>query len=443
MLLLISLFVIVLIALLDGSASSLVLGVGMYGIGTIYTLISTGGNCKMRFQLYNKIFLMYFILAYIVSLSFNAIDFFIVSDSSRYIDSYMYRTSFSFGIDDFINCYIKSADNNYVYNAYLNVMAMFANSCLGGMTVFGMTLCQTIWGVLSSLVLFRILVRHVDVNKALKYTIAFACCSLFLFYSTVIIRDIIICFLYLCAFDVIDKKFSVVGLLELVIIIALTWGIRLYSGVFLASFIAYYFYVRCRTSRLRYISTFFFIVVLLYAALAIFESSIMEQTVNELNEYEELSAERSAGGILSKLQLLPPGISHSLIVLYSMVRPLPPLGIYIGVDSFSNFIMATMCLMAGLFWFVVFYSLFYLLFIRKYISKISFERILLLIICIVFMMANASHPDLRRMLPVYPILFVLYVDICKVENETIFSSIISKRLITLYIVLAIGLLPLI
>ena len=443
MLFLISLFIIVLIAVLDSSAASLIFGVGMYGIGAFLSLIGTGGGCKMRLGLYNRVFLIYFILAYIVSLSFNITDNFIVSDSSRYIDSYMYRTSFAFGNDDFIKCYLGLADNNFLYNAYLNVMAMFANTYLGEMTVFGMTLCQTIWGVLSSLVLFRILARHIDVNKALKYTMAFACCSLFLFYSTVIIRDIIICFLYLCAFDIIDQKFSVAGLVELVLIMLITWGIRLYSGVFLASFIAYYVYIRCRNSRLRYIATFFLMVVLLYAVLAIFSSSLMEQTVTELNGYEEFSAERSAGGVLSKLQSLPPGINYFSIVLYSMVSPLPPLGIYIGVNSFSNFIMATMCLIAGFFWFVVFYSLFYQLFIKKYISKFPFERILLLVICFVFMMANATHPDLRRMLPVYPILFVLFVDICKMENETLFGSRISKKLITLYIVLVIVLLPLI
>ena len=44
--------------------------------------------------------------------------------------------------------------------------------------------------------------------------------------------------------------------------------------------------------------------------------------------------------------------------------------------------------------------------------------------------------------PVFPILFVLFVDICKEENETIFGSRISKRLMMLYIVLAIILLPL-
>ena len=116
-----------------------------------------------------------------------------------------------FNGEDLYKCYFEFSDSNLLYNAYLNVMAVFANTKLDGMTVFGMTLLQTVWGILSSIVLFRILTRHIEVDKAFRYTLIFSLCSLFLFYSTVIIRDIIICFLYLCAFDIVDRKFSLLG----------------------------------------------------------------------------------------------------------------------------------------------------------------------------------------------------------------------------------------
>ncbi|MEY8686515.1 hypothetical protein AB9N12_10420 [Bacteroides sp. AN502(2024)] len=319
-------------------------------------------------------------------------------------------------------------------------MAMFANNDLGGMTVYGITLLQTVWGILSAIVLFRILSRHFEVEKAFHYTLLFALCSLFLFYSTVVIRDIVICFLYLCAFDVVDQKFSLTGLMKLGVIMILAWGIRLYSGIFATAFIGYYLYVRCRTGNLKLITTFLFAVLLIVVAGAILSSSLVEQTTAELEGYEELSAERSAGGMVSKLQSLPFGISYFAIVCFTMVRPLPPFAIYSGVQTFSHIVMSSMCLIAGFFWFVVFYSLCCQLFLKKYIFKIPFEQVVMLLVCLVFMLANASHPDIRRMLPVFPILFIQFAEICEAEKVTLFDSKISKCLMAFYVVMAFGML---
>lgn len=440
MLFILVLFTIALLALFDGSIASFILSLEMYAIGVIVVLLFKGGNSKYRFRLYNVIFEIYFVLAYIVSLSFSTTEHFIVSDSMRYIESYMNRTSFNFGIDNLIECYAGFADNNLLFNKYLNIMAIYANNSLGGMTVYGLTLCQTIWGVLSSVVLFRILARRFDVKKAFRYAIVFAICTQFLFYSTVIIRDIVICFFYLCAFDIIDREFSLSGLVELILIMFIVWGIRLYSGIFVASFIAYYVYVKCRYGQFRHIATFFFAIVIILAASYMLRSSLVEQTVDELNHFEELTAKRSAGGIMSKLQSLPPGISQFVIVLFIMVRPMPPLGIYAGVGSFSNFVMATMLLVAGFSWFVLFFSFGYQLIVKKYITKIPLEKLVLLLVCLVFMLANASHPDIRRMMPVFPILYVQYAEICQANGTSLFSSRISKNLIKFYVIIAIGML---
>lgn len=440
MLFILVLLILVLLSILDESVASFELGIRMYAIGVMVVCILKGGNWKYSFRLYSVVFGVYFVVAYIASLSFNNIDYFWVFDPTRYIESYMNRTLFYFDVDDLIKCYLGFADSNFLFNAYLNVMAIYVNNSLGGMTVYGLTLCQTIWGVLSSVVLFRILARRFDVKQSFQYAVVFAILSQFLFYSTVIIRDIVICFFYLCAFDIVDRKFSLVGLAKLVLIMIIVWGIRLYSGIFVASFIAYYIFVRCRNSRYRYIATFLFAAVVLFAAVASIGSSLVSQTTEELNHFEELTAERSAGGMVSKLQSLPPGISNFAIVLFMMIRPMPPFGVYAEVGSFSNFVMATMLLVAGFFWFVVFYSFGYKLIVKRYITKITLEKVVLLLVCLVFMLANASHPDIRRMLPVFPILFVQYAEICQSNDETLFNSGISKNLVIFYVIMAIGML---
>jgi len=63
-----------------------------------------------------------------------------------------------------------------------------------------------------------------------------------------------------------------------------------------------------------------------------------------------------------------------------------------------------------------------------------------LLVCLVFMLANASHPDIRRMLPVFPILFVQFAEICEAEKVKLFDSKISKCLMSFYVMMAFGML---
>lgn len=436
----INLVLIIIASVFDGKISTFLILCSIFILGMLFSLFLSKGKRILGFKLFEIVYFAYVLSALIVSTSFSASDNFMLSDASRYIENYMHRTQLYFDSEDFYDCYFQFSDSNLLYNFYLNVAAMFANKSLDGLSVYGMTLLQTGWGVLSSIVLFRILARHVRIERAYRYTLVFLLCSMFLFYSIVIVRDIIICFLYLCAFNIIDKKFSWLGVINLLLLIFLTWGIRLYSGVFLFTFLAYYLYLRFRKSRLKSIATILFLVVVLFAVSGMMTSSLMEQTTADLQHNEELSAERSAGGLVSTLLSLPPGISQLAIVLFTMIRPLPPLGIYVNVETFSHFIMATICLVAGFFWFVVFYSLCYKLFVKKCIFKIPFENIIFLAICMVFLLAAATHPDIRRMLPVFPVLFVQYVVLCEKGRTKLFSSIESKMLIVIYIALAIVLL---
>lgn len=439
---LIILLLIVLLSIIDSSISTFFFLCTIYVFGAAFLCTIHRNERKEGLKLFNIVFGIYVVLAFVASLSFTESTHFFVSDSSDYIETYISGTEWLFDKEDFIQCYFGFSDSNALYNAYLNLMAMLSYYFLDGMTVYGMTLLQTGWGILSAVVLFRILIRHFETEKAYQYTLVFALSSLFLLYSIVIIRDIIICFLYLCAFDVIDQKFTLKGILKLVILVFLTWGIRLYSGLFLASFLVYYIYIRFRNSRIRVLAMCSFAIVLLVIIGALMSSSIMNQTNEELQLYQELSMERSAGGVLSKLRSLPFGIRHIVILLYAMIRPLPPLGVYVGIETFSHFVISTLFLIAGFFWFVVFYSLCYKLFAKKYIYQISTEEIVLLGLCVLFMFANTSHLDLRRMLPVYPIIYTQYVKLCQKENVRIFGSKESKFLIFFYFVLAIGLLVL-
>lgn len=438
MVLLIFIYILIL-ALVDSSTSSLVFMFIIYIIGYLF---ANSISIKYRIhaqKLFNIIYIAYITSSFVVSASFSTSDFFLLSDPTRYIDSYLNRRNFFYDLQDLKDCYLNFSDSNFLYNSYLTIMSVFANKYLGGMTIFSMTLCQVFWGVISSNLLYKILIRHVEYTKAYIYALIYALFSLTFFYSIVIVRDIIICFLYLAAFNIIDQKFEWKGVLKLILIIFFTWGVRLYSGIFSCVFLGYYLYSKMRSGSLKHIATFIFTIVLIIALGLIFASSIFEQTIQEFNIYNELSNERSGGGIVSKLQSLPIGISQIAIVLFIMLGPLPPLSLYTNVATFSHFLMSTLFSIAGIFWFLVFYSLLYNLIVKKYFLKIQFQNNILLLICLLFMLANATHPDIRRMLPVYPILFIQHIEICEMCGTTLFGSPISKIMIVLYIIVGLSL----
>lgn len=402
----IAFFVSLLIAVVDGIGSAVMLIFTLL-IGIFVCMSLPQKQRSSGLNLFAIVFSIYASVAYIASLSFSKSECFYVSDSMRYIEGYIKRTTFYYSQQDFYDCYFQFSDSNLLFNAYLNEMALIMNKYFGGMTVYGMTLCLTIFGVLSSLILYKIFLRHFNETYSYNQVLIFSLCSQFFLYSTVIIRDVVICFLYLVAFDIIDRKFSLKGFLMLFVVMLLAWGVRLYSGVFLGAFILYYLYTKMSNGSARFVGKFLAILFGVIIVVAIIGSSLMEQTTEELEVYEELSQARSSGGIVSRLMKLPPGISHLCIVFYTMIRPLPPFSPFVGVESFSNFSIATLSFISGFFWFICFYTYVFLVAFNRQLKKLDFNKILLLGIVFLFLLANASHPDVRRMLPVFPIIYLL------------------------------------
>lgn len=405
--LLIAFIIAVLFTILDGSGSAAVMLGLILLMSTLFCYSLPKRNRKSSLRLLTIVFSLYVSIAFIVSLSFNENQYFYVSDSMRYIADYMGRTSFQYDFHEFKDYYFNFYDSNLLFNAYLNGMALIMNKHFGGMTVYGMTLCLTFFGILSSIILYKIFLRYFDEKHAFRNVLIFSLCSPFFLYSTVIIRDIVICFLYLIAFDIIDRKFSVVRFILLIVVMLLAWGVRLYSGIFIGVFVWYYIYTSIRSTPFKTFGTLISVLIGIVAIAAVLGSALLEQTTEELIGYEEMSMARSEGGVVSRLMSLPPGISNLCIVFFTMIRPLPPFSVFEGVASFSNFTISSMALISGFFWFVSFYVFVLMLVFNNQFKKMSFEKILLLGICFLFLLVNAAHPDVRRMLPVFPALFLI------------------------------------
>lgn len=407
-----SVFLVILLGFLDGSLASTTAGLLILVVTAFYSRIGDRDAFNQRMKLALAVLCVYMICSFIFSRSFEDGKFYIVSDSMRYIDFYGKRIQFYMDKSYFIDCYYGLSDSNVLFNATLLGWCIVGNTLLGGTTVFYITLLQTLFGILGIITVFRILNIYFKPEEALKYTFIFACCSLYLFYSCVVIRDIVISFFYILAIEIVLKEYRNRNLILLCVFMLIVWGLRLYSGFFYSIFIALYLYMHAQNSKYKGIAIFFFIAVSCVAVIFIAESAAMDQTFEELEYYEDMTSgsEEAKGGLIATLYKLPLGLKQLSIMLYSQMAPFPSFSVLMRpIESFSQLVMTADIIVYEFFWFFIFYILLCSV-VRNHVwGGFSMTEKFLIVIAIIFLLANTSHPDIRRMMPVYPIIYLLFL----------------------------------
>lgn len=406
-----SIFLIIILGVIDNCWASVIAGLVILTVSCLQSQLADRNVRQYAFKVNQIVFFVYFLVAYIFSQAFVNGEFFVVSDPSRYIANYGSSRSMGDVWQNIHDCYFLFADNNALYNTYLRSISVLGNNLLGGTSVFYLTLSQTIFGILGINVLFRILSRYTNKQKAYKATLAYAFCTVFLFYSCIVVRDIIIAYFFLLVIEIVLKPFKSINVAKLIILIIIIWGIRLYSGLFVVSFLGLYLYLFSRNTKWKAISLPIFIIVVLFSGVALIGSSILEQTTTELSEYTEMTIlhEEERSGLLGLLYRLPSGLRNIAILFYTQMAPFPPFYPLSRAYSFSTTFMSICIIIYAVFWFFVFYTLLASLFSLKSYKYYSLKERLLFVIAMVFILANTVHPDLRRMMPVYPITYLLYI----------------------------------
>lgn len=403
---------ILLCSVLDGSMASLTACILILLIGDIFCLSIKSNNRKGAFTVLYLVFFVYVTSAYIFSLSFDQNRFFAVSDSMRYLIYYQNSTDYTRDVSYLFDTYFRFTDNNGLYNTYIQCWAAIANRHLGGATVFYMTLAQTLFGVLCSIILYRIISKSYS-EKAVKLTATFSCCSIFLFYSSVIIRDITIALFFLYALDYLTDDFKFSRFILLIIFGFIVWGIRLYSGLFYFIFPVSYLILRITRGLGKRAAMAMMIALGLIMLPIVTVTALGEQTQAELEEYDEFSANRNENGLFNKLSKLPPGVKQVALTLFSQISPFPPQSLLMSSSTFSQVYMGIDYIVYEIFWFFVFFMLAYLCIIKGKYKLLSREELMLLMIALLYIIVNTAHPDIRRMLPVYPIIYLLNLNIIK------------------------------
>lgn len=376
---------------------------------------------------------VYLISAFIFSLSFDQNNCFAVSDSVRYLQYYQDSHSYFRGWDYLHETYFNFTDNNGLYNTYIQFWAAIGNKHLGGATVFYMTLAQTLFGVLCSVILYRVISRYYP-EKAVKYTVTFSCCSLFLFYSSVIIRDITVALFFIYALDYLTQEFKFHRLVILIVFGFIVWGIRLYSGLFYFIFPVCYIALRLTKHSGKSGSIILLASLGLIILPVVAVTALGEQTQAEIELYDEFSAGRNENGLFTKLSNLPPGAKQLALTLFSQISPFPPHSLLKASETFSQTFMALDHIVYEFFWFFVFFMLAYLCIVNGRYKSLTREELILVMIALLYIVVNTAHPDIRRMMPVYPIIYLVNLNVIDRCTRSEVST-ARKRLRLLYVAL--------
>lgn len=292
-----------------------------------------------------------------------------------------------------------------LHTVFSGSIAYFSTMIDGNNSIVIQKMLSPFFGGLLTVFLYATIKDHFkDTKFALNATLGYGLLSAVFMYSTPMLRDIDVALAYMIFFYIFLKKFTVFHLGILFVMAFITIYLRVESGMLLYGlvFLYIYFYVQnINDKSIKYILYVFFIVVGVLVVMIMYKK-IVGKIVSVDTAYTSMGIERSSQGAISLLfNKLPFGISHTAKLLFSQMKPFPFIG---AIDR-------PLEAMSGLLWPLVFVLAIYAIMKKNIRNFIDVKIQYLLLVAIIVLYLMSSGPLVRRMLSVYPIIYIvsLYV----------------------------------
>ena len=407
---LISIVVALVIFFVSGSTASFVMSFMTIFIGSLFALTVEKENRSYALKLFYIVFSVYTLLAL-----FHYLDLTVDSDSffregkdelNLYLFSESYKSSSIFKI--IRECFIEPLyKENNGYYFYIATIASVSTSWFDGNHLLLQFLGSTLFGSLTSILLFRLLSIYIDPKRAFRYSLMFLLFSAFNLYSVSLLRDIHIAFFYLWGFVIISKPFSVKGLIKLIIFTLIIWQLRIEHGIFFIFFILYYVYIKMHRYKLAFISLAVVLGVISFSF--IMESYLLvEDTLDRYSEFSEEYALSKDDSVGTYIWSLPSPFRQIAIFMNSQIQPFPS---WVELRNSTNVyrsIISILPIFYSLFWFIIFFSVVKWLILDRIYKNLEKNLILLLCIVFLFLIGNIVNMNIRRIMCVYPIIYLVY-----------------------------------
>lgn len=308
----------------------------------------------------------------------------------------------------------------------------------GSNTIIVQKMLSPFFGGMFSVVLYSTLkYQFKDSSFALKATIIYLLFSAIFAYSTVMLRDIDVALAYMVFFYLFLQKGSYKNIFFMFIVAIATFYLRSESGLVLMGliFLNLLFITKKLNNKwmrmLTYLLLFIILLVFIYLSVSVMLSISGQYSEMANRRTVQGIAESSGDSIALLFNKLPFPFSYIAKVLFGQMKPFP---FFIAIDRPHEAI-------SGIFWPFIFSMMIYAMVkqeIRVLIDK-KLKYLLVMAISILFLMS--AEPMTRRMMSVYPIIYMVSLYTFYIVSKTkvgkifyyyIFSLIL---LTTLYYVL--------
>ncbi|WP_168400094.1 hypothetical protein [Acinetobacter indicus] len=374
-------------------------------------------NKKSNFtevKIYNIVFCFYVILAinhflgYQVNWSLFAqgwldeYKFYSLTDANQY-------KSIS---ENFKDSYISRDYLEYAgYVFYISTLASIANSLFDGNHLLLQFLGTSLFGVLTSVLVFKILNIYIDTKKSFYYTLCFMFLSVFSFYSFKLLRDIPIAFFYTSGIYILlsrnlNRKY--LKLFFLFLSMFLIWQLRFEHGLFFSLFILFYCFKIFKNNK-KILVLVFIISIPVLSFLFFNHMSKVSSRLDMYSEFTQTSVDSKEDSFAKYIYQLPPITKEIGVIINSQIQPFPS---WLLLESSTNVyktIEGLLQIIYAFFWFIIFFSLCKWLFFERRVLLLKNEILVLSILCLIFLIANTANMTLRRIIVFYPFIFLLYI----------------------------------
>lgn len=340
-------------------------------------------------------------------------SFFQYSDQDNFYEMSQYLGSLPNIKSIFDACFINQpylalTENQGAY-FYLGIISYFANIYLGGNSVIFQILNVSFLAALIPVFVFRILAYFVSLKSAFRYVIIFIFCSHVFYYSPWILRDIHIALLYAIGLSILFSPFKVYRLIVLSLLVFITTFFRLEHGLFMLFMPLLYVYEQTKYNKfIHYTFVIIGLGVCVFLGTIILPEVIsIQSTLSGYVDYTQEAAEE--GGLGKYIYRLPIGIKQIVTVLYSQMSPFPSWNLAVNAKNFPQFIIGIVQMVAPLFWFIVWFCIVKVMSTKRYKNILPSIAIYAGLILVVFLLLNSSNMNPRRLICMYPVLYLFFV----------------------------------
>lgn len=402
---------LLLVSFLLSQSSILILGCFFFLLSHFLVRYIDRSLSKVQSHLvFSLFFLVYFNYAFLTDYIFVQnpdVDYFAALDSR-----YFYLYSEFLGTMNGASAVISHALSDYRCSDWKGFAILTGLISLASNAIdFNSTLVQKIPIVTASALilvfLLTILRQYTENNSALYATILYGLFSYSLFYSAILLRDVYIGLFMIFMFWLFYQNMNFYTVIFLLAVsIAVTFLFRTEHGVFTLIVPATYVFYYSRKSNNRYR----FLIALPIIAVGIWAfagriAAIQDQLLDTSDRYLSHSIEQAdESSIGAKLLKLPYGTGYLAAGLFSQTLPFP-----FFISTEREGIWGLPKGVGAIFWFLVWVFLIKAVMSTRFRSQMDARLVLLSVISLLLIFGTAYHIDVRRVMAVYPMLFVVAV----------------------------------